>query len=374
MKLITNYQVDHKAKNYEIIVTENALEQEYDLSHYHKCFALIDTYVYFLHKAKIDAFMKRYDIEKVLIPSGEAVKTMHHFSTMTELLLEKNIKRNDCLIAIGGGATGDFTGYVAASLLRGISFIQVPTTILAHDAAIGGKTGINSKHGKNLIGAFKRPDRVIYDISFLNTLNDAELLSGFAEIVKHVLLNGNYKVNQISDIVNDDLSRLMQAFNKLDDLKDMNKMQTWITYGIQTKLNVVERDELESGVRKYLNFGHTLGHALEFSHKLPHGIAVIHGMMYALILSGYEENIIEKFYHWLIQLGYPEVEVKSFEYYYSLLSKDKKNETDSISFVVMEQRQGHLEDVFYLKSFEYGTLKKSFERWVTVLRSCYGEK
>lgn len=374
MKLITNYKADHKVKNYEIIVSENALEQEYDLSSYHKCYALIDTNVYRLHKAKIDTFLKRYAIEKVLIPSGESVKTMHYFGVIVEYLLEKNIKRNDCLLAIGGGATGDFTGYVAASLLRGISFIQVPTTILAHDAAIGGKTGINSNNGKNLIGAFKRPDRVIYDISFLNTLNDAELLSGFAEILKHVLLNGNYKVNQISDIVNDDLSRLMQVFNKLDDLKEMSKMQTWITYGIQTKLNIVERDELESGVRKYLNFGHTLGHALEFSHKLPHGIAVIHGMMYALILSGYKENIIEKFYHWLIQLGYPEVEAKSFEHYYALLSKDKKNETESISFVVMEQRQGHLEDVFYLKSFEYGTLKKSFERWVTVLRSCYGEE
>lgn len=374
MKFTTNYQSNQKENNYEITVAESALEQEYDLSQYHKCYALIDTYVYHLHNTKIDAFLKRYDIEKVLIPSGEAAKTLQHFSATVELLLEKNIKRNDCLIAIGGGATGDFTGYVAASLLRGISFIQVPTTILAHDAAIGGKTGINSKHGKNLIGAFKRPDSVIYDTTFLQTLNDAELLSGFAEIIKHVLLNGLYKVNQSTHLVNDDLSKLMHEFNRIDDLKDLNKMQRWITYGIQTKLDVVEHDELENGMRKFLNFGHTMGHALEFTHKMPHGIAVMHGMLYALVLSGYQDSVIEKTYQWVKQIGYPAIDVEVFERYYSLLSKDKKNETESISFVVMLQRQGHLEDVFHLKSFEYDTLHKSFKRWVSLLRSCYDER
>ncbi|WP_414049693.1 3-dehydroquinate synthase [Macrococcus animalis] len=373
MKLTTNYQSDRFVKNYDITVVENALALEHDFSQYHQCFALIDSKVYRLNQKKVDAFLKRYDVEKILIPSGEAVKTMHNFELIVELLLEKNIKRNDCLIAIGGGATGDFTGYVAASVLRGIAFIQVPTTILAHDAAIGGKTGINSRRGKNLIGAFKRPDQVIYDIAFLDTLSEMEQLSGFAEIVKHAFLNGYYDVNINNRIVNQDLERLMQDFTSIHDLKDKNKLQAWITYGIRTKLNVVECDELESGIRKFLNFGHTLGHALEFTHKLPHGIAVMHGMMFSLVLSGYEDEVVLAYYQWFKQLGYPVVEVKLFEQYFELLQKDKKNESEYISFVVMQHHTGNLKDVFHMQSFNQDTLKQKFEHWVNILRSCYNE-
>lgn len=374
MKLTTNYQINQHVKNYDITVEENALSLDYNLSQYHQCYALIDQYVYTIHQSKIDAFLNVNKIEKLLIPSGEAVKTIANFELIVEQLLERNIKRNDCLLAIGGGATGDFTGFVAASILRGISFIQIPTTILAHDAAIGGKTGINSKHGKNLIGAFIRPDQVIYDIAFLETLCETEQLSGFSEIVKHAFLNGQYESNSKRQLVNQDLNRLMQDFTTIYDLQNKEKLQAWITYGIQTKLNVVERDELESGVRKFLNFGHTLGHALEFTHKLPHGIAVMHGMMFALILSGYEDEVVMSLYQWVKRLGYPFVEVESFETYYALLRKDKKNENESISFVVMQHQLGKLEDVFQMESFDQDTLKQSFERWVNVLRSCYNEK
>ncbi|MGK0554548.1 3-dehydroquinate synthase [Macrococcus capreoli] len=374
MKLLTNYQHTQHNTNYEIIIAENALSFDYDFGKYHRCIALIDESVYDLHQMKINTFLNRYAMEKILLPSGEAVKTIGNFEIIVEQLLEQNIKRNDCLLAIGGGATGDFTGYVAASILRGISFIQVPTTILAHDAAIGGKTGINAKHGKNLIGAFKRPDLVIYDLDFVDTLSPTEQLSGFAEILKHVMLNGQYTLNNSNIIDNLDMKKLMQDFNSVMDFKDKAKLKKWLTYGIQTKLNVVERDELESGLRKFLNFGHTLGHALEFTHKLPHGIAVMHGMMYALILSGYEDELVISFYYWLKQLGYPNINVVAYDEYYQLLRKDKKNESEAIKFVVMQQKVGTLEDVFHMQSFDDATLEQTFNRWVNILRSCYYEK
>ncbi|MCE4957068.1 3-dehydroquinate synthase [Macrococcoides caseolyticum] len=374
MKLTTNYQTNQPVNNYDIIITENALALEYDFDKFHQCFALIDERVYALHQSKINAFLNRYAAERILLPSGETVKTIGHFEMIVEQLLEKNIKRNDCLIAIGGGATGDFTGYIAASILRGIAFIQVPTTILAHDAAIGGKTGINARQGKNLIGAFKRPEQVIYDIDFLDTLSETEQLSGFAEIVKHVILNGEYVTNIAQKIDNLDLKRLMHDFTKIEEFKDKEKLKKWITYGIQTKLDVVQRDEHESGVRKFLNFGHTIGHALEFTHKLPHGIAVMHGMMYALILSGYDDEIVVSFYKWLKQLGYPVVDIVVFDDYYPLLRKDKKNENEAIYFVVMQQKVGRLEDVFQIQSFDYEILNRSFHRWGNILRSCYNEK
>ncbi|WP_414053677.1 3-dehydroquinate synthase family protein [Macrococcus equi] len=373
MKLTTNYLTNQQVKNYNIIVEASALSLNYDFSHYHQCYALIDQFVYSLHQSKIDTFLKKYQIEKILIPSGEAVKTFDNYMLIVEQLLEKNINRNDCLIAIGGGATGDFTGFVASSILRGISFIQVPTTILAHDAAIGGKTGINSRHGKNLIGAFIRPNQVIYDIDFLDTLNETERLSGFAEIVKHAFLNGKYVINQQDQLINEDLNLLMKDFTSVQDISDKDTIQSWITYGIQTKLNVVEQDELESGVRKFLNFGHTLGHALEFTHRLPHGIAVMHGIMFALVLSNYEDDVIKALYQWIRGMGYPYIEVNDFDYYYDLLRKDKKNEDKFISFVVMQHKMGYLEEVFQIESFNHDTLNKSFERWLKLLRSCYNE-
>lgn len=373
MRLKTNYKASENEHNYEIIVEQDALLSDYNFSLYHQRFALIDTYVYELHQTKIDAFLVRHAIEKILIPSGEAVKTIAQYECVLELLLDKNIKRNDCLFAIGGGATGDFTGFAAATVLRGIHFIQVPTTILAHDAAIGGKTGINSSKGKNLIGAFKRPDAVIYDTAFLTTLSQQEKLSGFAEILKHVLLNGSYEINNSDCLKGQDLERLMNDFQDIDDYDDYLKLQYWISYGIKTKLHVVEQDELESDLRKFLNFGHTFGHALEFTHKVPHGIAVMHGMMFALILSGYDRNAVDNFYKWIKQLGYPMIEPHEFNKYFDLMRKDKKNQDAKVSFVVMQQQQGTLSEIFKIKTFDERAMRNAFMIWQEVMRSCYNE-
>lgn len=370
MKFTTTYTTD----NYDIIVQKNALNLAIDFSKYHHCYALIDSKVYEYHKVRINKFLSRHNIEKILLPAGEPVKTMFYYEQFCELLLEKNIKRNDCLIAIGGGATGDFTGFLAATLLRGLSFIQVPTTILAHDAAIGGKTGINAKVGKNLIGAFKRPDCVIYDMSFLSTLSQQERLSGFAEIIKHVFLNGDYIINTSDKLLNHEFIALTEDFTCIQSLRDTILLEKWLSYGIQTKLNIVVQDELEVGVRKYLNFGHTLGHALEFVHKLPHGIAVLHGMMFALLLSGYEPGVVKSIYKWASKLGYESITLQPFDIYLQYMKKDKKNDNDLISFVVMKQiKSTHVNEVFEVKSFDQNTLIQCYERWSKIMRSCYDD-
>lgn len=355
MKLTTNY----KDNNYDIFVEHDALDKDYHFNYYDKRIALIDESVYQLHQKKIDLFLNKHSIFKVLIPGGEQVKTMHHYSKVAESLLSKHITRNSCLFAIGGGATGDFTGFVAATLLRGIHFIQVPTTILAHDASIGGKTGINASSGKNLIGAFKRPDLVIYDLNFLDTLSQSEKLSGFAEIIKHVFLNANGRIGK-SDTV-------LEIMHDVQDEACLNKLQAidkWIAFGIQTKMKVVHDDEFESGVRKYLNFGHTFGHAIEFHHKLPHGIAIMHGIIYAYLLSDVTEADIIALLHWMHRLGLRKLAYDNFDRYYELMRQDKKNEANDINFVVYSEDDG-----YKVEQVDVKRLRIAFER----LRKLEGE-
>lgn len=355
MKLTTNY----KDNNYDIFVEHDALDKDYHFNYYDKRIALIDESVYQLHQKKIDLFLNKHSIFKVLIPGGEQVKTMHHYSKVAESLLSKHITRNSCLFAIGGGATGDFTGFVAATLLRGIHFIQVPTTILAHDASIGGKTGINASSGKNLIGAFKRPDLVIYDLNFLDTLSQSEKLSGFAEIIKHVFLNANGRIGK-SDTV-------LEIMHDVQDEACLNKLQAidkWIAFGIQTKMKVVHDDEFESGVRKYLNFGHTFGHAIEFHHKLPHGIAIMHGIIYAYLLSDVTESDIIALLHWMHRLGLRKLAYDNFDRYYELMRQDKKNEANDINFVVYSEDDG-----YKVEQVDVKRLRIAFER----LRKLEGE-
>ncbi|MDO5661025.1 MAG: 3-dehydroquinate synthase family protein, partial [Staphylococcus xylosus] len=186
MKLETTY----KSNNYPIIIEHHALDQLHEyIKNYQDVVLVIDQKVENEWSHITDFIASEHEAHKLIIPSGETTKTLSFYEETIESLLSKQLTRNTCLIAIGGGATGDFTGFLAATLLRGVDFIQVPTTILAHDSSVGGKVGINSKHGKNLIGAFYRPKAVIYDLNFLSTLPYSEILSGYAEVYKHALLN-----------------------------------------------------------------------------------------------------------------------------------------------------------------------------------------
>ncbi|QDU72501.1 3-dehydroquinate synthase [Mucisphaera calidilacus] len=208
----------------------------------------------------------------VMTPT-EKKKTLGTVRSLYEVLLEARIERRSPVIALGGGITGDTAGFVAASYLRGVPFIQCPTTLLAMvDASVGGKTGVNTTHGKNLIGAFHQPHRVIIDVSTLESLPERELRCGLAECVKH----GVIRDPGLFTWIGEHADRILQL--------DHGTLVELVERNVRIKAAVVEEDEKESGVRAHLNFGHTFAHAIEAASaygRIKHGEAVALGMVAA---------------------------------------------------------------------------------------------
>ncbi|TNE67544.1 MAG: 3-dehydroquinate synthase [Alphaproteobacteria bacterium] len=216
--------------------------------------------------------------DHVILPAGEATKSWDRFGELTGSLLALGLERKDTLIALGGGVVGDITGFAAAVLRRGMDFIQVPTTLLAQvDSSVGGKTGINTAFGKNLIGAFHQPNRVIIDLAFLDTLPVRELQAGYAEVVKYGLIDDP----EFFEWLEENGARLRTG--------DRAAQAYAIRKSCEAKARIVAEDERESGKRALLNLGHTFGHALEaecgYDGTLLHGEGVAIGMAMALDLS-----------------------------------------------------------------------------------------
>ena len=214
----------------------------------------------------------------VILHPGEGTKSLAAFGDLMEALLEQKPDRKTTLIALGGGVIGDLTGFAASVLLRGVDFIQVPTTLLAQvDSSVGGKTGINSRYGKNLIGSFHQPLLVLSDVATLATLLPRELASGYAEILKYGLINDTAFFNWLDE-------------NGAALLAGDTALQTQaIVKSCKAKADIVAADEKEGGVRALLNFGHTFGHSLEaetgYGEELLHGEAVAIGMVLAFQTS-----------------------------------------------------------------------------------------
>jgi 3-dehydroquinate synthase len=207
----------------------------------------------------------------VILPPGEATKSFVEVAALSEKLLEMGLERGDLVVALGGGVMGDLAGFAAAILRRGIRFVQVPTTLLAQvDSSVGGKTGINTRQGKNLIGAFHQPSLVLADTDVLSTLPPREMRAGYAEVVKYGLLGDaaffHWLDQNWRSVFGNDPSSLTRA----------------IETSVKAKADIVVRDETETGDRMLLNLGHTFGHALEawagFSSRLLHGEAIAIGM------------------------------------------------------------------------------------------------
>ena len=216
--------------------------------------------------------------ETIVLPAGEATKSFPNFEKLCEDLLALGIERKTTLIALGGGVIGDITGFAASVLLRGMDFIQVPTTLLAQvDSSVGGKTGINAKQGKNLVGAFHQPRLVLADMDILNTLPKRELLAGYAEVVKYGLINDPDFFNWLELNGN--------ALIEGDSAARANAVLT----SCKAKAAIVAEDEKEKGARALLNLGHTFGHALEaesgYGDALLHGEAVAIGTLMAFDVS-----------------------------------------------------------------------------------------
>ena len=216
--------------------------------------------------------------KEVIIEDSENAKNLKNIDQIIVHLLEKNCSRNSLIIGFGGGVTTDITGFIASIFMRGIDHVLIPTTLLAMvDASIGGKTGVNSNKGKNLIGTFKQPNAIIIDPVFLKTLNKGHIINGFAEIIKYGLVFDKNIYKWIKE-----------NFNNLIDLQDLSELEKIIYNSCTYKKNIIVEDEFDNNKRMLLNFGHTIGHALEsyYQYKnIDHGSAVYYGMISASYIS-----------------------------------------------------------------------------------------
>ena len=357
--------INTKSEKYPIIIGSNLI---FNLSKilsknsikFKKCLIVIDKNV---PKKHISIIKKNLETKKIFfhfIKATETNKNQIETNKILEILLKKNFSRQDSLIAVGGGITGDVSGYASSIFKRGLQFINIPTTLLAQvDSSIGGKTGINTKYGKNLIGNFYQPKLVISDINFLKTLPKREVICGYGEILKHSLIS-NKKFFQF----------LNKNFAKILNLKSPFIEKT-IYESCKIKKNIVEKDEKETNVRKFLNFGHTFGHAYEatlgFSKKLNHGEAVLLGMRTALNLS-LEKKIISNQYYKLINkhMKNPKlssnikkyIKSKHINKVLSFMTKDKKNETDEINLILLKK----IGSPVLKKNFNKKYLKNFFQK------------
>jgi len=239
---------------------------------------IFDKRVPLKYKKYILKNLRKYKIFFYNFNANEKTKSLKAATYLLEKLLSENFNRSDLIIGIGGGIAGDISGFVASIFKRGINFINIPTTLLSQvDAAVGGKTGVNSKFGKNLIGSFSQPKLVISDISFLKSLSKKEMVCGYAEILKHALINDRQFFNWLNlntkYIFSHNPKKLIYAIKKSCNIK----------------LSFVNKDVDEKNLRMTLNFGHTFAHAIEvknnYSKKITHGEAVLAGMILATKLS-----------------------------------------------------------------------------------------
>lgn len=263
-----------------------------------------------------------FTISKFVFPAGEASKSIDTLNQIYSFLCENNITRSDCIIALGGGVVGDITGFAAATFLRGIDYIQIPTTLLAQiDSSVGGKTAIDLPCGKNLVGAFKQPKCVICDSNVLSTLSDEIMSDGMAEAIKYGMIRDA------------ELFDLIASHN----LKNVNEIIDDIVYkSISIKRDVVENDEFDTGERMILNFGHTIGHAIESYYNYQtytHGSAVAIGMC-MITEKGCEKNILEKLVECVSAYNLPYYCDAPISELLKLCSNDKKRESNYINYIL----------------------------------------
>lgn len=258
-----------------------------------------------------------------VVAPGDESKSLSVIERLVSEGLNAGCDRDTLILAFGGGMVGDLAGFLASVYMRGVRYIQVPTTILAHDSAVGGKVAVNHPLAKNAIGAFHQPMGVHYDVTRLETLPERDVRSGLGELIKHAYLSEHVLDASFEDALFDALTRPI-------DWTD------WLARGIEVKRRIVEADEREHGVRAWLNFGHTFGHALETSeqYRLAHGEAVLYGMVYAFLLSG-DVTRARRLADWMKMNGIPPVAWRPFEEYRTFMGRDKKNRGGEVRFVLL---------------------------------------
>ncbi|MDD9148661.1 3-dehydroquinate synthase [Sporolactobacillus sp. CQH2019] len=323
-----------KTGRYPIFVGRGLLTKADELIKdvYSACYIVTDSHVAPMYLNKLEQTLRNRKVFHYIVEAGEQSKNLSEYHRIITDMLEKKLDRNAGVIALGGGVVGDLAGFVAATYLRGVAFLQMPTTLLAHDSSVGGKVGIDHALGKNLIGAFYPPAAVIYDTATLETLPFRELQSGFAELIKHSLISSP-----------DFYQELKEAIPGRSELTPASA-GAFLIRGISVKAGIVELDEHESGPRQFLNFGHTLGHALEKElgfGVLTHGEGVAVGSLFALKLSEayYGCSLpVKDITDWYTELGLPTKvpDGPTADGLIEQMKYDKKNRNGHYHFVLLK--------------------------------------
>tara|TARA_B100001287_G_C22681774_1_gene530851 strand:- start:465 stop:1535 length:1071 start_codon:yes stop_codon:yes gene_type:complete len=321
-----------------------------------KVFCIVDNKIKYVFKN----LKKNKNIIIIYSKSGEEQKNINNFNKLCNKLLSKNIKRDSILIAIGGGTLGDTCGFIASTLLRGVKFILIPTTLLSQvDSSIGGKNGINTEFGKNLIGTFYQPEEVLIDTSVLKSLPKNELSSGYAEIIKHALISDVKFFNWLEN-----------NYTKIFNL-DKNALQKAIFKSITIKLKFVKRDPKENLInshsRAMLNFGHTFGHSLETFYKyknINHGEAISIGMIAEAKISnilGYLndiefQKIISHFRNAGLKLKDKNISNNKI---FKIMLQDKKNTGNQINIILLK----NIGSSFFKRNINIDILKRIIKKY-----------
>ena len=340
----TKLIINTNTQSYNIFIGSNLISKISSLIkessiRFEKCLLVIDKNVPKSFILKIRKSFKNKKLCLHFINANEKNKNQKTLDGILKMLLKNNFSRQDCLITIGGGITGDVGGFASSIFKRGLQFINIPTTLLSQvDSSVGGKTGFNTKYGKNLIGNFYQPNLVISDIQFLKTLSKREVICGYGEILKHSLI-ANKNFYSFLNKNRDKILNLSSPF-----------IEKAIFQSCKIKKNIVEKDEKEKGIRKILNFGHTFAHAYEatlnYSKKLNHGEAVILGMKTALIFSLKNKLLKKNEYNSIINHISNSVlpsnvnkffKVKDSNKILSFMLKDKKNKSKKINLVLLKK-------------------------------------
>ena len=294
-----------------------------------------DSCVEALYASQVSEMLHQAGAEVLVFsfPAGEASKTLDTVKELYCFLIENRFERKDMLIALGGGVVGDLTGYAAATYLRGIDFVQIPTSLLAQvDSSIGGKTGVDFDQYKNMVGAFKMPKLVYINISTLSTLDDRQFYNGFAEVIKHGLIK--------------DAGYYEWMIGKLYEISDREPdvLEEMVYRSCQIKKAVVEKDPTEKGERALLNFGHTIGHAIEkhMNFSLQHGECVALGAVAAAFISWKKGLLSMEEYYEIRDMFVPfhlpiSIENIEAEEILKLTKSDKKMEQGQIKFILLKK-------------------------------------
>ncbi len=308
--------VNLKERSYSVIIQQNLLDNIENYIDTNQEFVIFSDD--FIPKEHINKIIPKLNPKMVeFIPHGEHSKSMEMAYSLINLMIDKRVTRGATIIAFGGGVIGDLAGFIASVYMRGLDYIQIPTTLLSMvDSSVGGKVGINAENMKNAIGSFKQPKVVLVDPTTLKTLDKKQFNNGVAEVIKYGLIAGK---SLYEDLMNNDIH------DHLDD---------YIYKCVKIKADIVSKDELDLGIRQILNYGHTLGHALEqaSNYKLLHGEAVSIGMAFMAKNKSFEDNLISMLKKYNLPTSYE----YNKDQILKLIETDKKATQNKLNIIMVD--------------------------------------